>query len=755
MSTNNKTDTSTPSGAGGSASVKTDSTASAKAAARKKQIQQQQKNQKSNPATKKKTQPQVVKSSFEGIASGVSPMKGIVIAQGNGNMAGQFRMFQKKLAGAAADDKAYGLDSAIMNLTAKKRTDFVKPKPDPSIHSNLVPELDSGGKATGGNKLVCHNPALKEQMDAEYNMDLKFQSSNWNQYNRMEEGYYRTAIGNMDSDVLTYCRMDKRMALAEKTADLIMLLLVVRSVCAQNHGAVKVDEEYHNLTAVHSAACFRQKKNVNNSAYADEVLDRYESAIFTSGKFVFGQTVYDRVLANYHTPMTFKEYINMSEDKQAPVDEIVKERTVARLIVKNSLNNRARNELLETYSVTNNTCYPNTISEALSLLATFKSPANNNPNSNDNNKSTEEEALVSYHETTSDSINAFNHESTVDDIEKIPDTTGDNNLDIDNNVPVIETTYEKLDSHVRFDETVMAAVIAEATAEAEDEQFFGASFDQLQTVEDAYEDNEPDIVCCVHLHANDEEDTDDNDDYVSIPPVDIHNNDYPNPNRGFELVMYHTSQRINNLGDVYTFNYDSSIPNLISYNYDSPTPGAIIDYADAIRLKLKLAGIHDTSDLMAIFEGRTDTEASHTFRQQLEDVEQQGFKTSTVRILREETMRHVSHTHFNILRYQQMIEEIGEDVDLQTFPKMNVLLHHVVSAVAINQRRHKPNRWVNRVTHKLIKCEINTIEQFETKLNNDSLNECLRKRQLPRFHQVTIQGFKLILGTADFRQGRF
>jgi hypothetical protein len=44
-------------------------------------------------------------------------MKGIVITQGNGNMSGQFHVFQKKLAGAAADDKAYRLDSAILDLT--------------------------------------------------------------------------------------------------------------------------------------------------------------------------------------------------------------------------------------------------------------------------------------------------------------------------------------------------------------------------------------------------------------------------------------------------------------------------------------------------------------------------------------------------------------------------------------------------------------------------------------------------------------
>jgi hypothetical protein len=95
------------------------------------------------------------------------------------------------------------------------------------------------------------------------------------------------------------------MKIAEDTTNLVMLLLVLRSVCAQNHGAVKVDEEYHNLGSVHAAVCFRQKKSVSNAAYADEVLDRYESSIFTSGKFVFGQAVYDSVLSDLPTPKTF------------------------------------------------------------------------------------------------------------------------------------------------------------------------------------------------------------------------------------------------------------------------------------------------------------------------------------------------------------------------------------------------------------------------------------------------------------------
>jgi hypothetical protein len=143
-------------------------------------------------------------------------------------------------------------------------------------------------------------------------------------------------------------------------------------VCAQNHGTVKVDEEYKNICTLHSAVGYKQQKTVTDADYANEVLDRYESAIFTCGKFIVGQSIYDKILSSYSTPMTFKEHLLLSDANQEPIDDIVKERTVARLIIKNSLNDNARAELVKTYSVNNNSCYPNTISEALSLLVTFK-----------------------------------------------------------------------------------------------------------------------------------------------------------------------------------------------------------------------------------------------------------------------------------------------------------------------------------------------------------------------------------------------
>jgi hypothetical protein len=101
-----------------------------------------------------------------------------------------------------------------------------------------------------------------------------------------------------------------------------------------------------------------------------------------------------------------------------------------------------------------------------------------------------------------------------------------------------------------------------------------------------------------------------------------------------------------------------------------------------------------------------------------------------------------------------MIVEIGVDAEPEIFPTAHVLLHHIVSAVAINQHRHKPNRWVNKVTRKLIECGITTINQLEVKLELDALNDHFHQHNVPRLHQVTIHGFKLIMGMADFRQGR-
>jgi hypothetical protein len=101
--------------------------------------------------------------------------------------------------------------------------------------------------ATGERRLICYDPILKNEMEADYNMDLKIQKSNWNQFERHYEGYYRTVVGNVEDTIMTNCRADKRMALVKSKKDLVGFLLILRSICAQNNNTVKVDEEYQNL----------------------------------------------------------------------------------------------------------------------------------------------------------------------------------------------------------------------------------------------------------------------------------------------------------------------------------------------------------------------------------------------------------------------------------------------------------------------------------------------------------------------------
>jgi hypothetical protein len=168
----------------------------------------------------------------------------------------------------------------------------------------------------------------------------------------------------------------------------------------------------------------------------------------------------------------------------------VKERTVARLIVKNSLNDRLRDHLITAFS-TGDDCYPNTINDALFLLSTFIKTKKD---------SAEEDVVVSYHEST-EQDDIIEDKDTIEDGDNITDNYDnvDNDINGDTTNDIKTTEEEPHNNHVTFNATVMASVINKATAEVDEDIFIGASFAQLQEDDDVYEDNEPDVVCCAHV----------------------------------------------------------------------------------------------------------------------------------------------------------------------------------------------------------------------------------------------------------------
>jgi hypothetical protein len=103
------------------------------------------------------------------------------------------------------------------------------------------------------------------------------------------------------------------------------------------------------------------------------------------------------------------------------LDDLVRERIIA-LIVKNSLNNQLRDHLMTSYSTTKGDCYPKTINDALSLLSTF---------AKQNKDTSTEEAVVSFHETATDTDHK--EDTTYDPvIEEIEYEDDDDNTIIDN-----------------------------------------------------------------------------------------------------------------------------------------------------------------------------------------------------------------------------------------------------------------------------------------------------------------------------------
>jgi hypothetical protein len=157
---------------------------------------------------------------------------------------------------------------------------------------------------------------------------------------------------------------------------------------------------------------------------------------------------------------------------------------------------------------------------------------------------------------------------------------------------------------------------------------------------------------------------------------------------------------------------------------------------------------------MSILSNRTDVDAMTALKLEFNAVGLKGINTSTVKILREENNRNLEHWGHNSQRYHRMKMETEIDAMMMVFPTDNTLLHCLVSCVAIRQDQRKPNRWVNKITQELIDVGITSIEELESKINDDTLNECLDNHGMPRLHDITVRGFTQMLGTQDFCQGR-
>jgi hypothetical protein len=225
-------------------------------------------------------------------------------------------------------------------------------------------------------------------------------------------------------------------------------------------------------------------------------------------------------------------------------------------------------------------------------------------------------------------------------------------------------------------------------------------------VDDIYEDDEPDIVCYAHVvDTSDVLDFDDGDEpeFVSEAndKAEEHNERVRNRRvtltrhqvhddiKDFELLIYHTAQRVLHKAprNVGIYHYVPGRADLISLTYGLNIPESIIVYSDALRYKFKRIGIHDVLTLSLLMKNQTDVNVMAELKERFNAVGIKGINTSTVKLLREEVHRNNAHEDYNSSRYETMEFEIGIDATMETFPRGNTLLHHVVFSVAINHKK--------------------------------------------------------------------
>jgi hypothetical protein len=239
------------------------------------------------------------------------------------------------------------------------------------------------------------------------------------------------------------------------------------------------------------------------------------------------------------------------------------------------------------------------------------------PTTTKDNNRTDDEAVVSYHETV-DPVDSNDCDINNNDNNNHQDPDIIENNDTSH---VVDTTENnnKDTLQVTFSATVMASVISKATLNVDNDQFIGASLAQLQDVDDVYEDDEPDIVCYTHV-AYELDDEEDEPIFVTEANnnAEVHNerilsrrvsiSKESDPVKDFELMIYHTSQRVLHKDSqaVGILHYEPGRPDFITHTYGRNVPELIIDYSDGVRFKFKSAGIHDTKAVLAILLRQTD-----------------------------------------------------------------------------------------------------------------------------------------------------
>lgn len=480
------------------------------------------KNKRNNDRKKKNNQQKkgaAQKATFVGgVTDTTSPLFGRVIdPSSTTNMVNQCRRFVIQLKQHCTDKQMYKLNTSIDTGTILKRDDFLTPKPSSSSYAKKVTDSVSGDV-----RLVITDPDKKEEVTVLWNKTLNSEIAEWTKYESFYKSLFSTVIGQLHDTVLSTCKLDKaRWTTIEQDLDLVALLKMIEKVCNQNIAGNRVFMPAHNLITIEKCLSYKQRDSISNTEFVKEVNTMYTSVIHQNGEFAFGTSYYDSVMDKRNQGDTFYTYAALTTADKIPIDKEVQELIVSMLVMKGCNHNRARNELTTQYSLGTITdaTYPATEEAVITLLNSVKRGNDSNNKAAAAAGGEDSAAIVAAHEIEyiSDDDDYSDEESAYEE-ESIKSTEEADEATL---------MASSVDTKTGDGDAFMATILANAAAAYDEgvesiENNFINRIDNQQDIEDAFDDNEPEII--VAVHSAELVDEDDNGDFVIIAGKNVSNN---------------------------------------------------------------------------------------------------------------------------------------------------------------------------------------------------------------------------------------
>ena len=559
------------------------------------------------------------------------------------NMANQCRKLVNQIKLHCTNKQIYKLVASINNGVILERDDFLSPMPSSASYATRSTDAD------GNVKLIINNPEKKEELTVLWNKTVNSEITEWTKYESFYKSLFITVVGQLHDKVLSTCKLDKiRWTTIEQDLDLVALLKMLEMVCNQNSAGNRVFMPANNLITIDKCLNYKQRDSVSNMEFVKEVNTMYTSVIHQNGDFAFGTSYYDNVMARQSG--TFITYLALSAANKIPIDKEVQELIVSMLVMKGCNHNRARNELTTQYSLGTITdaTYPATEEAVITLLNSVKrgNDSNNKAAAAAATGGDDDTAILAAHEIEyiSDGDDYYDEESAYEE-ESVEST------EEADEATLMASSVEgeaNADTKTGDGDAFMATILANAAAAYDEgvesiENNFINRIDNQQDIEDAFDDNEPEII--VAVHSAELVDEDDNGDFVIIEDNnDINNNgmnvnnnntiellnatssDEDDSNHGLEinndnnvqaaadtgtsnngvnllLIQPTESQKHNVLKvsrDIITAVFAASttiINRKFASKAQDPTINHIIDYADALLCKLRDINITTATEL--------------------------------------------------------------------------------------------------------------------------------------------------------------